>query len=83
MARPTAPKSPEIRARISAGTKAAMASPEVRARISQRTKEGLAAASGAMDEGRLLRTAWRAARPSVRKRFLEELFVPACGKASE
>lgn len=75
--------SPEHRARISVATRAAMASPEVRKRISQRTKEGMAAASGAMDEARLLRTAWRTARPSVRKRFLEKLFAPACGESSE
>lgn len=76
-------KSPELRARISAATKAAMARADVRERISRRTKEGMAAASGAMDEGRLLRTAWRSARPSVRKRFLEDLFAPACGELSE
>lgn len=58
-----------------------MADPEVRKRISDRTKEGMLAAAGMLPELAALRSAWRAARPAVRKRFLSELMaemVEAC-----
>jgi len=46
-----------------------MADPEVR----QRIRDGMRAASGETAELHLLRTAWFAARPTARKRFLIEL----------
>lgn len=68
--------SPEARARISEATKARMADPAVRARISKRTKEGMLAAAGGLRELRDLRSAWKYARPSVRKIFLDEVLAP-------
>jgi hypothetical protein len=68
------------RARIAEGTRAAMASPEVRRRISERTREGMLAASELQhSELHGLRTAWRAARPVARQRWLAELFALICG----
>jgi hypothetical protein len=54
---------------ISQRTKKRMADPEVR----QRIRDGMRAASGETAELHLLRTAWFAARPTARKRFLIEL----------
>ena len=68
--------SPEQRARISADTKIRMADPTVRERISKRTKEGLLAAAGGLRELRDLRIAWKYARPTVRKLFLDEVLTP-------
>lgn len=56
-------------AEISQRTKERMANPEVR----QRIRDGMQAASGESAELLLLRTAWFAARPAARKRFLVEL----------
>ncbi len=63
---------PERRAEISAATKARMADPAIRAKISRRTKDGLLAAQNGLFEIRDLRTAWKRARPEIRKRFLSE-----------
>ena len=67
---------PARRAAISEGTKAAMADPTVRHRI----KQGMQRAADERDEIRLLRVAWRASSPDVRKRFLAELLDPVCGE---
>jgi hypothetical protein len=58
------------RAKIGETTKARMADPAVR----QRIKDGMRLASGETDELQLLQAAWRATRPIVRSRFLNELF---------
>jgi hypothetical protein len=71
------------RALISERTREAMAAPEVRQRISGRTKAGMAAASGSAAERAALRLAWRTARPSVRRAFLEQLFGPLCSASAE
>ena len=63
---------PAVRAKISENTKARMADPAVRQRIS----EGMKRSSDAMPELLVLRAAWRAARSSVRQKFLEELLAP-------
>lgn len=71
----------ESRRALSQKVRASMADPEVRKRISDRTKEGMLAAAGMLPELAALRSAWRAARPAVRKRFLSELMaemVEAC-----
>lgn len=57
------------RAEISAATKLRMADPAVR----QKIKDGMRAASGEIAELHTLRTAWLAARPASRTRFLIEL----------
>ena len=66
------------RAKIGEATKARMADPAVR----QRIKDGMRRASGETLELRVLLQAWCAARPIVRSRFLNQLFLPACS-ASE
>ncbi|ABA06365.1 hypothetical protein Nwi_3118 [Nitrobacter winogradskyi Nb-255] len=70
---------PAERARVSEETKIRMADPAVR----QRIRDGMARAAGVADALQPLRDAWRSAAPDVRKRFLEELFAPACGESSE
>lgn len=65
---------PARRAAISEATKAGMADPAVRERI----KQGMQKAADDRDEIRLLRVAWRASSPDVRKRFLAELLSPVC-----
>jgi len=65
---------PAKRAAISAATKASMADPAVR----QRIKDGMRKAADDRDEIRLLRVAWRASSPGVRRRFLAELQAPLC-----
>jgi hypothetical protein len=64
--------SPEARLRIAEATRAAMTSPAVRQKISERTKLGM----GTLPELSLLRAAWRGARPSVRRTFIEEVLSP-------
>lgn len=71
--------SAEKRARFSAETKARMEDPAVRARISERTKAGMQAASGELEELRLLRGVWQRLTPQTRRRFLNELFATICG----
>lgn len=66
---------PAKRAQISQDTKARMADPAVR----QRIRDGMEAASGVAVELQVLRAAWLAARPKVRRRFLDDLLHPACG----
>lgn len=56
-------------AEISEQTKQRMADPAVR----QRIRDGMRAASGETDEVKMLRLAWRAARPAARAKFLVEL----------
>lgn len=56
-------------AEISQSTKQRMADPAVR----QRIRDGMKAASGEALELQMLRTAWLAARPAARTRFLVEL----------
>lgn len=65
---------PAKRAAVSEATKARMADPAVR----QRIKDGMLQASGISDDLRLIRSAWKAASPLARKRFLDDLFRPAC-----
>lgn len=65
---------PEERAKISEATKTRMADPAVR----QRIRDGMHATSGVANELRALRAAWRAVRPSVRSRFLNEIFALVC-----
>lgn len=78
----THPKMSDARRQlISLRTKAAMASPEVRKKISERTKLGMAARATWEPELSALRSAWTDARPSVRKRFLDEIFEALCGDA--
>jgi hypothetical protein len=67
-------RDPEARAKISEATKLRMASPEVR----QRIRDGMRAASRESAELRALRTFWLTVRPSVRRRFLEEIILMAC-----
>lgn len=67
-------RDPLKRAEISRDTKARMADPAVR----QRIREGMQASSGEAAELQMLKTAWRACRPKVRRRFLEGLLGPAC-----
>jgi hypothetical protein len=67
-------RDPEVRAKISEATKLRMASPEVR----QRIRDGIRAASRESVELRALRTFWLTVRPSVRRRFLEEIILAAC-----
>lgn len=67
-------RDPEARAKISEATKLRMASPEVR----QRIRDGMRAASRESAELRALRTFWLTVRPSVRRRFLEEIILAAC-----
>ena len=63
---------PAVRAKISEDTKARMANPAVRQRIS----EGMKRTSDALPELLVLRAAWRGARSSVRRKFLDEVFAP-------
>jgi hypothetical protein len=74
--RPGRQHTPEARARIAAATCAAMDDPAVRARISAATKAGMARAAGSAPELSVLRSAWAAARPSVREKFITELLGP-------
>ncbi|TAH68251.1 MAG: hypothetical protein EWM45_04775 [Rhodopseudomonas palustris] len=69
---------PAERARVSEATKARMASPEVR----QRIRDGMARAARTSDALDSLRQAWLATTPEVRKRFIEELFMPACSASA-
>src|SRR5579864_8771328 len=69
---------PAVRAKVSADTKAGMADPAVR----QRIRDGMAGVAAAAAEKELtsviiLRAAWYAAPPSARKRFIEEILLPA------
>lgn len=64
---------PAERQKVSEATKARMADPAVRERI----RAGMRAGTGEADELRMLRLAWRAARPAARKRFIDELLQPA------
>jgi hypothetical protein len=80
--KPQHKRTPEQRARIAAGTKAAMANPEVRARISERTKLGILAASPQRRELVALSTAWSEARPGVRSRFIKEVFKATCSASA-
>jgi hypothetical protein len=63
---------PAVRAKISEDTKARMADPAVRRKISEGTRR----ASEMLPELLVLREAWRGARSSVRRKFLEELLAP-------
>jgi hypothetical protein len=83
MTKPGGTHDEATRALISERTQQAMAAPEVRQRISERTKAGMAAASGSAAERAALRLAWRTARPSVRRAFLEELLGPVCSASAE
>jgi hypothetical protein len=74
--RPGSQHSPEARARIAAGTRAAMDNPNVQSRVSAATKAGMARAAGSAPELLLRRTAWAAARPTVRQKFVAELLAP-------
>lgn len=80
--KPRNPLTPEQRAKISAGTKAAMASPEMRALISKRTKAGMAAASPKLAELRILRDVWQRTRPDARQQFLNEILASVCSASS-
>lgn len=64
---------PAARAKISEDTKTRMADPAVR----QRIKDGMQKASGHVDELRVLRAVWAAARPAVRAQFILELISSA------
>jgi len=66
------------RARIAAGTRAAMADPAVRERISQRTRAGMARVSAFAPQKHALAVAWQAACPEVRKSFLDQILAPVC-----
>jgi hypothetical protein len=81
--------SPETRARLSEKTSARMSDPAVRAQISEDTKvrmadpavrrkisEGTKRASEMLPELLVLRAAWRGARSSVRRKFLDEVLAP-------
>jgi hypothetical protein len=71
--------SPEARGRIAETTRAAMASPAVRRKISEGTKLGMKAIRTAvLPELASLREAWRDARPSARRAFLNEVLAPMC-----
>ena len=65
---------PQMRAAMSAKMRVVMNDPAVRRRISNGTKASMrAAAEEELPELTLLRTAWGRSRPSVRKRFIDEL----------
>jgi aspartyl/asparaginyl beta-hydroxylase (cupin superfamily) len=71
--------SPEACRRIAERTRAAMASPAVRQKIYDATKLGMKAMRTAVfPELTRLREAWRDARPSARRAFLNELLAPSC-----
>jgi hypothetical protein len=63
---------PALRAKISQDTIARMADPAVRRKISEGTRR----AQETLPELLVLRAAWRGARTSVRRKFLEELLAP-------
>jgi hypothetical protein len=65
---------PAVRGQISADTRMRMADPAVR----QRIRDGMAAAKGDLISLSVLRSTWRGAPQSVRRRFLEELLAPLC-----
>ena len=70
-------RTPEMRAAMSAKMRVIMNDPAVRHRVSEGTKAGMRAAAEELPEFILLRTAWANSRPSVRKRFIDELFAAA------
>jgi hypothetical protein len=75
--KPSRRHSPEARRHIAKTTRDAMASPAVRQKISVATKLGMAArVAEELPELTGLRTAWRGARSSVRRRFIEEVLAP-------
>ena len=63
---------PALRAKISENTKARMADPAVRQKVSEGTRRAL----GTLPELLLLRAAWRGARASVRRTFIDEVLAP-------
>lgn len=65
--------SADARRRIAEATRAAMVAPEVRQRISERTKEGMRRSVPEVDR---LIAAWRAAGPSARRAFLNQVLSP-------
>jgi hypothetical protein len=83
MTKPGGTHDEATRALISARTRQAMAAPAVRQRISERTKAGMAAVSGSASERAALAFAWRLARPSVRRAFVEGLFTPLCSASAD
>jgi hypothetical protein len=75
--KPGSKHTPEMRAAMSAKMRVIMNDPAVRRRISEGTKAGMLAAADELPELILLRNAWGRCRPSVRKRFIEELLSAA------
>jgi hypothetical protein len=74
---------PEIRAAMSAKMRLIMNDPAVRQRVSEGTKAGMrAAAEEELPELMQLQAAWAGSRPSVRKRFIDELLAAAYAAAS-
>jgi O-methyltransferase involved in polyketide biosynthesis len=63
----------QMRAAMSAKMRVVMNDPAVRRRVSDGTKAGMRAAAEELPELTMLRTAWARSRPSVRKRFIDEL----------
>jgi hypothetical protein len=73
---------PQMRAAMSAKMRVVMNDPAVRRRISSGTKAGMrAAAEGELPELMQLRAAWAGCRPSVRRRFIDELLAAAYAAA--
>lgn len=84
--KPGTKHSPEVRAKIAAATRAAMAKPEVRERVSRATKAGMAdprvrarmnigrqGKGGSALELNALVSAWNGARQRVRQQFLARI----------
>jgi hypothetical protein len=68
-------RDPEKRRQHGELTRQRMNDPDVR----QRIRDGMQAAAESASELRALRSAWAAARPSVREKFLAEVLAPLWG----
>jgi hypothetical protein len=70
--RPGSKRTPEMRAAMSAKMRVVMGDPAVRHRVSEGTRAGIRAAAEELPAS---------SRPSVRKRFIDELFSAAYASA--
>ena len=73
---------PEKRAAHSERIRVLMNEPAMRRKISELTKEGMKKAPGTPPELQMLRGAWAVAQPSMRKRFLDEIFWSVCSASA-
>lgn len=71
----------QARELISRRTREAMADPDVRKRISEATKSAMRERAKWFPELCALQSAWRAAGPEARRRFLEEIIGGVCDGA--